>query len=176
MKRIMIVGGPGSGKSTLARQLGARFDLPVVHMDALYWQPGWVERPKAEVYDAVADFTQRAAWVVDGNYSDTLDLRAARAEMAVFLDLPRRLRMWRIARRTVRYFGQSRPDMAPGCPERVSREFFVYAWNYDTDGRAGMLRYLEAQPQMAIRHLRSRGDVARFLAQSGRQGPRHRVI
>jgi adenylate kinase family enzyme len=168
MKRIKIVGGPGSGKSTLAQQLGARLGLPVVHMDALYWQPGWVERPEAEVYDAVANFTQQESWVVDGSYSDTLDLRVARAEMIVFLNLPRRLRMWRLIRRTVRHFGTSRPDMAQGCPERFDRAFFAFAWNYDTDERVRMLRYLDRHAQIDIRHLGSRRQVARFLAKSGR--------
>ena len=46
MQRIVIIGSGGAGKSTLAQQLGARLDLPVIHLDALYWQPGWVETPR----------------------------------------------------------------------------------------------------------------------------------
>lgn len=48
MQRIMILGQPGAGKSWLARELGARTGLPVIHMDCIHWQPGWVERPLAE--------------------------------------------------------------------------------------------------------------------------------
>lgn len=44
MQRVMIVGQPGSGKSRLAQALGARTGLPVVHIDTIHWQPGWVER------------------------------------------------------------------------------------------------------------------------------------
>jgi adenylate kinase family enzyme len=44
MQRVMIVGQPGSGKSTLARKLGQRTGLPVIHIDTIHWQPGWVER------------------------------------------------------------------------------------------------------------------------------------
>jgi adenylate kinase family enzyme len=44
MQRVMIVGQPGSGKSTLARKLGQRTGLPVIHIDTIHRQPGWVER------------------------------------------------------------------------------------------------------------------------------------
>lgn len=44
LKRIMIIGQPGSGKSTLAKLLGEITGLPVVHIDTIHWQTGWVER------------------------------------------------------------------------------------------------------------------------------------
>jgi len=48
MKRILIIGAGGAGKTTFARQLGEILGLAVVHLDALYWKPGWVEPPKDE--------------------------------------------------------------------------------------------------------------------------------
>ena len=52
MERIMIIGCGGSGKSTLARQLGQKLNMPVVHLDQLWWLPGWVERDR-ESFDAL---------------------------------------------------------------------------------------------------------------------------
>ena len=49
MERILIIGCGGAGKSTLARQLGERTGLPVVHLDQLFWHPGWVESTKDEI-------------------------------------------------------------------------------------------------------------------------------
>ncbi|CAN5686044.1 hypothetical protein BH24CHL4_BH24CHL4_24990 [soil metagenome] len=43
MQRVTIVGSAGLGKSTLARRLGTLLDLPVAHLDTLYWQPGWAQ-------------------------------------------------------------------------------------------------------------------------------------
>ena len=47
MRRALVIGSGGAGKSTLARELGARAGLPVVHLDRLYWRPGWTKTPMA---------------------------------------------------------------------------------------------------------------------------------
>ena len=51
LQRVVVMGPPGSGKSTLARSLGARFGLPIFHLDQIYWRPGWIEAP-ATVFGA----------------------------------------------------------------------------------------------------------------------------
>lgn len=38
----MVIGSSGSGKSTLSRQLGHALDIPVFHLDVLFWKPNWV--------------------------------------------------------------------------------------------------------------------------------------
>jgi adenylate kinase family enzyme len=126
MNRLMIIGAPGSGKSTLARVVGARTGLPVIHFDHIFWQPGWVERPKAQQKELALALEQQDMWVCDGNFTTTWPSRAARADRVVWLDLPMPLRFWRVLRRWWRYRGRPRPDSAPGCPERLDREFLVY--------------------------------------------------
>ena len=49
MKRVMVIGCCGSGKTTLSRKLGEKLGLPVVHLDKLFWHPGWVESTKDEI-------------------------------------------------------------------------------------------------------------------------------
>ena len=53
MKKILVIGSGGSGKSTFSRRLGEKLGLPVVHLDQLYWRPGWVETPKVEWVEIV---------------------------------------------------------------------------------------------------------------------------
>ena len=48
MRRIAIIGAGGAGKSTLARQLGEVLGIEVIHLDALFWKPGWVDTPRDE--------------------------------------------------------------------------------------------------------------------------------
>ena len=89
MKRISIVGSGGAGKSTFAHQLADILHLPVIHLDALYWQPGWVATPQDEWRDKQQQLVQQECWIIDGNYTSTLDVRFAVADTIIFLDFPR---------------------------------------------------------------------------------------
>ena len=176
MERIAIIGSGGAGKSTVARRLGAILGIEMIHLDALYWQPGWVETP-ADVWRArMIELVRAERWILDGNYGATMDLRLAAADTVVFLDLPRltclrrALARWALSRR------RSRPDMAPGCPERMTWDFVEWIWTYPRKGRDRVLRALDdfAGEAQVIR-LRSDRDVQTFLqslpdVQSGEGG------
>jgi adenylate kinase family enzyme len=102
--------------------------------------------------------------VMDGNYGGTLDMRLAACDSVVFLDLPRRVCLWRIVKRRVRYFGRTRPDVAPGCPEQLSWEFLWWVWTYGKRRRAGILERLRTLAGRRVVILSSRREVERFLA------------
>ena len=48
MDRVIIIGCGGSGKSTLSRALSEKTNLPVVHLDKLFWREGWINIPREE--------------------------------------------------------------------------------------------------------------------------------
>jgi adenylate kinase family enzyme len=103
-QRVAVRGGTGSGKSTFARELARRLDLPYVELDALHHDPGWREA-SAEVLRArvEAALDDERGWIVDGNYDSKLGtLVLDRAELVVWLDLPLRVKLPRLLRRTVR--------------------------------------------------------------------------
>lgn len=94
MKRVLIVGSPGAGKSTLAKKLAVQTGLPLIHLDDLYWNTGWmpVERTcwLARLHAALSG----EAWIIDGNFSSTLLMRAYRADTVYFLMTPRWRCLW----------------------------------------------------------------------------------
>ncbi|WP_247880012.1 DNA topology modulation protein FlaR [Brucella pituitosa] len=169
-QKIMIIGGAGSGKSTLARRLGKISGLPVIHIDTIYWKANWVMRPRAEISRLTNKVADRDKWIFEGNHSETMAHRASRADMLIFLDISTPRRLWRIIRRTVRHYGQSRPDMAEGCKERFDWEFLKFVANYRKNGRIQALSFLEkAPPHLQKHHLRNPVDVKRFLSKAERE-------
>ena len=164
MNRILVIGSGGAGKSRFARELGNVLELPVVHLDAHYWRPGWVETPRDEWQAKVAELTAQPKWVMDGNYGGTMDARLAASDTVVFLDLPRRVNLWRVLKRRIQFAGRDRPDIAPGCPERFNREFFSWMWNYPSRQRPKILAKIRALgPDQSAVVLRSPREVRTFL-------------
>ncbi len=164
MRKVLVIGSGGAGKSTFARMLGGLLNLPVIHLDAHYWQPGWVEPPKDEWLETVEGLIARDAWVMDGNYSGTLAVRLAACDTVIFLDLPRPVCLWRVTKRSLMYRRARRPDMAEGCPEMLTWEFVRWVWGYKKRSRPKVVRRLEehARNKRIIR-LRSRAEVRKFL-------------
>ena len=143
MQRVAIIGSCGAGKSTLALSLGNKLKLPVVHLDAHYWQPGWQE-PVSNLWQEIQqELVKSDRWIIDGNYSNTLDIRLAAADTIIWLDFNRYICLWRIFKRSFQYLGRVRPDMAAGCPERFNWEFIQYVWNFSKLHRTKILNKLE---------------------------------
>jgi len=133
MERILVIGPCGAGKSTLAVTLGERLGLPVIHLDQEYWRPGWQEPEQLEWAAQVEELIARSRWIMDGNYGGTLARRLERAQLVVNLDYPRSVFFPRMLWRSIRQLGRTRPDMAPGCAERLDWEFIRYTWRYKID-------------------------------------------
>jgi adenylate kinase family enzyme len=87
-RRVLVTGMAGSGKSTFSRALGTRTGLPVIHLDLHFWKPGWVAPSDDEWREKQRVLLAGDAWIADGNYYETLQLRLERADTVVFLDTP----------------------------------------------------------------------------------------
>src|SRR5262245_19831213 len=145
MQRVLVMGSSGSGKSTFARRLSDMTGIPFVSLDALYWRPGWVASDNAEFGDRVAEVARQPQWVMDGNYTrhGAGELRREISDTVIWFDLPRRSCMLGIMRRIAGSYGQVRPEMAEGCPEKIDFEFFRYVWTYRRKQRPTLLAHLE---------------------------------
>jgi adenylate kinase family enzyme len=163
VERVLVIGSPGAGKSTLAAQISRRTGLPLIHLDGHYWGVGWTEPDKQEWAERVTALAAADQWVMDGNYGGSLELRLARADTVLWLDFPAWLCLVRIVRRAIRYRGRVRPDMADGCPERLTWEFLSYTAGFRRGGRRRIVERIPAFRGKLIRLCRSR-EAARFLA------------
>jgi adenylate kinase family enzyme len=165
MRRVMVVGSGGAGKSTFARALGERTGLPVLHLDRLFWRAGWVETPRPAFEEVVRSTIATDAWILDGNYSHTMELRLERADTCVFLDVPRLTCLGRALRRNWTYRGRCRPDITEGCPEKIDAEFVAWIWTYPARVRPKVLEKLAVFERRGGRAvvLRSDDEVEAFL-------------
>jgi adenylate kinase family enzyme len=141
--RILVLGPSGSGKSTISKRIGRVLGIPVVHLDMHYWRPNWLETPKDEWPDKVKKLIASQAWVMDGNYTSTLKMRAEAADTLIFLDMSRRLSYFRVVLRYLRNRGKTRPDVTAECPEKIDIDFVRWIWNYPRTRKPVILRFLE---------------------------------
>ncbi|MBF9033003.1 AAA family ATPase [Rhodobacterales bacterium HKCCE2091] len=168
MKRVMIIGQPGAGKSWLARRLGEMTGLPVYHVDQIHWLPGWVQRPMRDRIRLSNGVEARDEWIYEGGLSATWDNRLDRADTLICLDMPFALRIWRVFWRTLRDFGDSRPDLPEGCPESFDPEFWRYIWRTRRSARVRMQAFTTAAGKRAtVYHFRSPREVRAFLRDLG---------
>ena len=161
-RRWLILGSGGAGKSTLGRRLGALLELPVIHLDRHYWNPGWVPTEKSAWAEQVTELASGDAWVMDGNYSGTLDIRFPRAQSVLLLDPPPWRCVWRIYKR--RFSSESRPDIPDECPDRVDVQFLWWVASYRWRSRHRVLARVAQYPHVEFRTLRSDREVTRFLS------------
>ena len=165
MERIIIIGCGGAGKSTLARQLGEKLSIPVVHLDRLFWKPGWVEETQEEFDRKLAQELQKPQWIMDGNFNRTMPQRVAKCDTIIYLDFNRFACMMGVVKRVLTTYGTVRPDMGEGCPERVDFEFLKWVWNYNKNKRQRNYQLLNEATHAQTIVLKNRRAVRKFLAQ-----------
>lgn len=163
MERILIIGCGGAGKSTLARQLGEKLNLPVVHLDKLFWKPGWVEESQDEFDRKLALELEKPRWIIDGNFNRTMPQRLEKCDTLIYLDFSRWTCLLGVVKRIVTTYGTVRPDMGEGCPERIDLEFLKWVWKYNKDKRQRNYRLLDETTHAEKIVLKNRRMVKQFL-------------
>ena len=166
MQRVLVLGAPGSGKSTFAHRLAATADIPLVSLDALYWQPGWTPSDPATFKSRVKDAAMNESWIMDGNYiSHAGEFRRDRADTIVWFDLPRYVCMLGILGRIAKGYGRVRPEMAAGCPEQFDLEFFRYVWTFCKEQRRALIAYLDKlRADQRLLRFTERAEANSYLA------------
>src|SRR5919197_5781827 len=167
--KIAVIGTSGSGKTTVARELARRLGVPHVELDALYHGPGWTETPVEEFRRRVVAATDADGWVVDGNYNSKLgDFVLERADTVVWLDVPLRVALSRVTRRTIRRI-RAREELWNGNRESWRGGFFgresMFVWTIRTHRRRRreLPPRLARHPHLRIVQLRSAQEVESYL-------------
>lgn len=173
-RRFVVVGTTGSGKTTVAAALAEARRVPHIELDALHWEPDWIEADddvfRARVRDSLT--AANTGWVVDGNYLEIVeDVIWPAADTIVWLDLPFRVVITRLSRRTARRMRTREELWGTGNRERFTSLFTrdsIILWTTRTH-RGNRRRFGARATDPACAHLefvrlRTPDEVERFLA------------
>ncbi len=125
MNKIIVIGCPGAGKSTLSRELSQLTGLPLYYMDSIFWNEDKTHLEREELIEELEKIVVNDEWIIDGNYSGTLDLRLQYADGVFFLDYPLDVCLAGIEARV----GSKREDM-PWVEETLDEEFVAYVKDF----------------------------------------------
>ncbi|HHQ2480896.1 TPA: topology modulation protein [Bacillus cereus] len=127
MERIMVLGiSAGVGKSTFAQQLGNALNINVYHLDKLFWNPNWIEASFEEFSKAHQEIVNQNQWIIEGNYNNTIEIRAKSADTIIYLELPLSVCLYRVIKRWLMNIGKTRADMGVGCREKIDWKFIKF--------------------------------------------------
>lgn len=87
-KRVIVIGCPGSGKSYFSKILEQNWSIPCFHLDLAYWRENWTHITRDELRLQVEEWMKNEEWIIDGNYSSTLEQRIAQCNICFYFDLP----------------------------------------------------------------------------------------
>lgn len=167
-RRIAIIGPSSSGKTTLGKRLSAMSGIPYVELDALHWEPNWTPAQPDVFRARVTEALDRPDWIVDGNYRVVRDLTWGRADLAIWLDFPLSLVLWRLTRRTMRRVFR-REELWNGNREALHMHLLsrdsLYVWVLTTHRRHR--RQYPAQladiPGLTVARMRSPKQLEAYL-------------
>jgi adenylate kinase family enzyme len=167
VRRVLVAGTSGSGKTTLAARIAAVLDVPHIEIDALFHGPDWTPRDSFET--DVHRFTAEPGWVTEWQYRAVRAHLASRADLLVWLDLPRGVVMRQIVVRTL-HRRLRRRRLWNGNIEPPLRTFFTdpdhivrWAWRTHHQTTARVRALLQDQPDLVVVRLRSHAEARRWL-------------
>lgn len=171
MKRVAVTASAsGNGKTTVGRMLAGRLGVPFLELDSLVHGPNWTEISDEELRAVVEPIVAREGWVIDGGYRGKIgDLVLRNADTVVWLDLPMRVWLPRLVRRTVRRM-RGKETLWNDNKETlrnvlIGRDALIpYALRMHFDRRRRYPEELAADP---VVRLRSQSEIDRFVRACG---------
>jgi adenylate kinase family enzyme len=166
-KLAIVASASGNGKTTLGRELARRLRVPFVELDSLVHGPGWIETADDDLRAQLEPVVVSEGWVIDGTYQRKVgDLVLDSADVVVWLDLPIRVWLPRLIRRTWRRV-RGREELWNGNTESLASAVWgresLFVWAMRTHFRRRR-EWPQALGHLRVIRLRTPGEVERFLA------------
>ena len=159
MKKIIVIGCPGSGKSTFSKSLHKITNIPLYHLDMLFWNEDKTTVEKSVFLDRLLKIVQNDEWIIDGNYGSTMELRMQKCDTVIFLDYPLDVCLNGIQDRK----GKPRSDMPWIESDEDDAEFVEFIKNYNSQSRPKVIELLKRYSDKDIYIFSNRVQAEEFL-------------
>ena len=165
VERVVVTGPAGAGKSELASELGKRLGLRVLHLDRMFWKPGWVPTPRDEFEAMQRQEVAADSWIVEAQFDDMLPDWVYAADTVVFVDISLGRSLWRVSKRRLnRRASVGTPVGEPGALHRSLLKFARNQWHYRRTVRQELLAELARERDgRRVVILRRDSDTVAFL-------------
>lgn len=159
MKKVIVIGCPGSGKSTFSKALHKITDIPLFHLDMIFWNADKTTVEKPVFLDRLLKIVQNDEWIIDGNYGSTMELRMQACDTVIFLDYPLDICLNGIKERK----GKARSDMPWIETNEDVAEFIEFIKNYNSQSRPKVMELLDKYSHKDIIIFSTRTQAEDFL-------------
>ena len=159
MKKVIVIGCPGSGKSTFSKKLNEITNMPLYHLDLMYWNKDKTIVEKEIFLNRIKETLKKDSWIIDGNYKSSMELRIKEADAVFFLDYDIDLCLESVINRV----GHKRSDM-PWIENELDNEFVDYIKNYQTTNIPYILELFNKYQNKQIYIFKNRNEADNFLS------------
>lgn len=160
MKKVVVIGCLGSGKSTFSRALHEKTRLPLFHLDMMYWNEDRTIVEKTVFRQRLSEAMAREAWILDGNYGSTMELRLQACDTVFFLDYPVEVCLEGVKSRR----GKVRTDMPwIEAEDEEDGEFLEFIRSYNTESRPVVLELLKKYSDKKVHIFKNRSEAEAYL-------------
>ena len=158
MKKIMVIGCPGSGKSTLSRKLHNITEIPLYHLDMMFWNEDKTTVEKSVFVKRLSEVLTKDSWIIDGNFSSTMEQRMNECDTVIFLDYPTDVCLDGVEKRR----GKPRGDI-PWIETEEDEEFTEFIKTFNVSRKPAILELLDKYKEKNILIFKSREEADIFL-------------